>query len=107
MSLPFDSRETETQRGRVTCLKCAQEGGVPGPQVPDSQAEEPASAPTLALSGTLALPPALGLGQPSRRRSGGTPRPPREIEACSRLRPPPAHLPLSGQPAEPRLRGLS
>lgn len=77
----------------MTCLRSRRwRGAVPGPQVPDSQAEEPASAPTLALSGTLALPPHphnLGLGQPSRRRFGGTRRPPRETEACSHLRPPP------------------
>lgn len=100
MCLPFNSRETETQRGGVTGPKSRRGGnsGTPGFRFPGRGAR---LCPHPRPFCTPVLPSALGLGQPSRGLFGRTPRPPGERGACSCLRSPPAHLPLSGQPADP------
>lgn len=103
-SLPFDSRETETQRG-VTCQRSSR-GGSRNPRLQTPRPGSPPLSPPLALSAPRYRPPPWVLGQPRPGRFGGRPRPLKEWGTCSRLRPPPAHLPLCGQPAEPRLPGL-
>lgn len=101
-SLPFDSRETETQRG-VTCQRWHRgeprnprlQTPVPGsPPLPlPSPFQHPSTAPRL---GATPSGPLWGQTEATGRRRG-----------LLASRPPPAHLPLSGQPGEPRLRGLS
>lgn len=114
MFLPLDSRETETQKGRVTCLRSRRwRGAVLGPQVPDSRPKSPPLPPPSPCPAPWHRPPSSTpwvLGNPV-GAAWGTPRPPREIEACSRLRPhprPPAALWAAGRAPPPGpLRALA
>lgn len=81
--LPFDSRETEPQRGGATCPRSRREESR-NPRLQTPRPGQPASAPTLTLSAPRCRPPPWGLGNPD-RAAVGTDRGHRENKGPTRI----------------------